>query len=273
MAEEEKKSQEVEQAETQADESEDDVQSEDAGQSAPESKLVWKKILIPGIIAITALIAAFIVPMFLGGDEAAQEDPSVTEASHDTAALAEAEIEDRDSLMQEAAKPLLLSELSEEEMDELLSLNELFEELDTSAILEEMGMWGESSDKETEDGGMAPQDSLDTLSWIEHEMQKINAEKDSLETLKEELQKVENNVNQALERLDQAETTRITKLARLYDGMKPAEVARLFDNLPDSIIITIIPKMKPSNASKILGLIKPGRAAKISTKMITVMEP
>ena len=230
----------------------------------------YKKYLVPAVIGLTALIVSLMIPRFFKSDNEPQQE-TIAEHAADTVQAGE---ENRDSLLAEAARPLVLSELDDEELEELLSMNQLFEILDTNAVLKEMeAMDNQAHETMVDDEQISAADSVDTLNWIDREMQKLIVEKDSLKNLKEELQTLNQKVDKASDRLDKAESARLTKLARLYDGMKADEVARLFNNLPDSIIVLILPKMKPANAAKILGLMKPKRAAGISTKLITVTEP
>ncbi len=271
MEDEEKQVPEVNEAQAEG----DNPSGEQASEQQPVSGIKallgkYKKYLVPAVIGLTALIVSLVIPQFFNSDKEPQAEAA---AEHGADTLQTVE-ENRDSLLAEAARPLELSELDDQELEELLSMNQLYESLDTDAILKEMDAMDNQAPEKLVDGEqISAADSVDTLNWIDKEMQKLTAEKDSLKNLKEELQTLNQKVEKASDRLDKAESARLTKLARLYDGMKADEVARLFDNLPDSVIIMILPKMKPANAAKILGLMKPKRAAGISTKLITVMEP
>lgn len=59
------------------------------------------------------------------------------------------------------------------------------------------------------------------------------------------------------------EVTNIAELAKLYDGMKPAQASQILLQLPDQTVIEILRKMKPKSASKVLEAIDPIRAADI----------
>jgi len=145
-------------------------------------------------------------------------------------------------------------------------------EIDTTEIMKGLEFIFATPDQEMMDKAMTPQDSIDTLNWIQKEMVKLDKKTKELEAKRKEYETIEYKVNQSLLKLEQAESARIINLARLYDGMKPHEVSKLFANLSNDVIISIIPRMKPANASKILALLPPKRAAKISTSMITVLE-
>jgi len=127
--------------------------------------------------------------------------------------------------------------------------------------------------------GITVQDSVDTLNWLDQELADLEKEQKRIETLRGQLEKEQQQldaykkqIDRALARIEQAESARVTKLARLYDSMRPDDVAKLFENLDDKVILSILPKMKSVNAAKILGIMPPKRAARISTKMITVLD-
>jgi flagellar motility protein MotE (MotC chaperone) len=267
MADEEKKVPEDNEIKALDDDTPDDQEQQAASPGGLKGFI--KRYLVWAIIGLAVVVLAYMIPQFFKGDKKPPAETAAEPAADSTAV----DTENRDSLMQVAARPLELNELDAEELEELLAMRGMFDYLDTAAILEEMSMMGEvHEDIKYDSVPMTAADSVDTLNWIDREMQKIAVERDSLQRLKEDLQKLDKKVTQASNRLDQAEAARLTKLARLYDGMKPAEVASLFENLPDSVIVLILPKMKPAHASKILGLMKPKRAASISTKLITVTE-
>jgi flagellar motility protein MotE (MotC chaperone) len=145
-------------------------------------------------------------------------------------------------------------------------------EIDTMEIMKGLEFIFATPDQEMMDKAMTPQDSIDTLNWIQKEMAELDKKIQEYEKKKNELDALEYRVSQSLLGIEQAESSRIIKLARLYDGMKPHEVGKLFANLSNDVIISILPCMKPANASKILALLPPKRAARISTSMITVLE-
>lgn len=66
----------------------------------------------------------------------------------------------------------------------------------------------------------------------------------------------------------QEETKRISKLARLYGGMKPEAAVAIMQELDDSTVISIFGKMEEEQVSKILALIDSSRAARISQEML-----
>jgi len=66
----------------------------------------------------------------------------------------------------------------------------------------------------------------------------------------------------------QEENKRISKLARLYGGMKPEAAVAIIKELDDPTVISIFGKMEEEQVSKILALIDSSRAARISQEML-----
>ncbi len=161
----------------------------------------------------------------------------------------------------------------EEEEKIYLSKEDMGEyDIDTSKIIRDLDAMFIHPDTEKIDLGLSPEDSADTMAWLDKEMAKLKKERQEIAKKRKELEKLEYKVDQALIKIEQAETARTINLARLYDNMRPEDVAKLFANLPDDVVISIMPRMKPANASKILAMIPAKRAARLSTMMITVLE-
>lgn len=66
----------------------------------------------------------------------------------------------------------------------------------------------------------------------------------------------------------QQEAKRISKLARLYGGMKPEAAVSIMKELDDPTIIAIFGKMEEEQVSKILSLFDSKRAARITADML-----
>jgi len=145
-------------------------------------------------------------------------------------------------------------------------------EIDTTEIMRELDFLFVTPETDEAGLGLNPQDSVDTLSWIEKEMADLTVEKNAIAMQRKELEAMQYKIDQGLIKIEQAESSRMIKLARLYDGMKANEVTKLFANLSDEMIVSILPRMKAANASKILGLMPPKRAARLSTEMVSVLE-
>ncbi len=65
------------------------------------------------------------------------------------------------------------------------------------------------------------------------------------------------------------EKKRVSKLARLYNEMKPAEAASVMDALDDDMTIAILQKMDESQASKVLAKFDPDKSARLTKLMYT----
>ena len=64
-----------------------------------------------------------------------------------------------------------------------------------------------------------------------------------------------------------AEKKRVSKLARLYNDMKPADAAKVMESLDLDMCIAILQRMDESTAAKILTEFEPDRAAQITQIM------
>lgn len=71
----------------------------------------------------------------------------------------------------------------------------------------------------------------------------------------------------------QEETKRISKLARLYGGMKPEAAVAIMKELDDTTVISIFGKMEEEQVSKILASFDASRAARITQDMLRVQPP
>ncbi len=68
------------------------------------------------------------------------------------------------------------------------------------------------------------------------------------------------------------ERKRISKLARLYNEMKPQEAADVMDSLDDDMAIAILQRMDESQAAKILAKFDPDKSARL-TKIMYIGVP
>lgn len=119
---------------------------------------------------------------------------------------------------------------------------------------------------------LSVEDSLKEVNWIKEEKARLQKWEDDLTAREKELKKLQTIVDAKLAKLDQAETSRITQLAKLYDGMDSRAVAQLMMNLDDDTVVSIIPRMKSQQASAVLQLIPSKRAARLSKQLITIAE-
>lgn len=67
--------------------------------------------------------------------------------------------------------------------------------------------------------------------------------------------------------LEAAEKKRVSKLARLYSQMKPADAALILEEVNDDIVIAILQKMEEGQSAQILSKFDPSRSARITRAM------
>ena len=61
-----------------------------------------------------------------------------------------------------------------------------------------------------------------------------------------------------------AEKKRVSKLARIYDNMKPEEAAKALGDVSIDTVVSILQKMDESNAGQIIAKMDPSRAARVT---------
>jgi flagellar motility protein MotE (MotC chaperone) len=237
-----------------------------------------KKFAVPAASALAAFAISFVIYTFVLSDKPPAEDTPISSAEK---AVQEVKEESAPQIAAQADEKQSTGKVvpSKAKKDTTAAGEKKFTkkdvdaiDIDTTEIMKELEYLFSTPEAELAALGLSPSDSLDTLNWIQKETAKLDKAKAESEKRMKELLALESRIDQALLTIEQAESTRITKLARLYDGMKAPEVAKLFANLEDKVILSVLPRMKPANASKILGLLPPKRAARISTRMITVLE-
>lgn len=128
------------------------------------------------------------------------------------------------------------------------------------------------SEVETEEAKMSADDSIEAEKWLEAEKAALLEREKELSRRERELAKLDERVTQKLLRLEKAQSTRITGLAMLYNGMDPSSVTTLMANLDDEMVVSILPRMNPKNASAVLSLMPAKRAAQLSKRMIMIAE-
>lgn len=89
--------------------------------------------------------------------------------------------------------------------------------------------------------------------------------KDQKDSKKVQLSKKE--IEKQMKDREAAERKRVSKLARLYNEMKPADAAAAMDQLDDDTCIAILQRMDEGQAAKVLSEFEPSKAARL-TKII-----
>lgn len=95
---------------------------------------------------------------------------------------------------------------------------------------------------------------------IDNDEERINVKMDSLNQVKEQLEMLIGTKQGIKE-------TRIKKLAKVYEGMRPEEAAPILSELDDLTIIDIMLQMSDRSVSKILGQMPVDRATEISQRL------
>ncbi len=90
-------------------------------------------------------------------------------------------------------------------------------------------------------------------------------DKDKKDTKKVTISKKE--IEQQMKEREAAEKKRVSKLARLYNEMKPRDAAEAMDSLDDDLVIAILQRMDEGNAAKVLSEFKPAKTARLTQLM------
>ncbi|BEU87165.1 hypothetical protein TAMA11512_06290 [Selenomonas sp. TAMA-11512] len=69
------------------------------------------------------------------------------------------------------------------------------------------------------------------------------------------------------------EKKRVTKLARVYDQMKPKDAAEVMGNLEDGLAVQILQRMDEGQAAKVLAAMEAGRSAQLTQLLYTGLAP
>ena len=74
-------------------------------------------------------------------------------------------------------------------------------------------------------------------------------------------------IEKQMKERDAQEKKRVSKLARLYNEMKPKDAAEAMDSLDDDLCIAILQRMEEGNAAKILSEFEPSKTARLTQIM------
>lgn len=72
------------------------------------------------------------------------------------------------------------------------------------------------------------------------------------------------DVEEQMKAREAAEKKRISKLARIYDNMKPEEAAKALNDVSLDTVVLILQKMNESNAGQVIAKMDPSKAARIT---------
>lgn len=71
-------------------------------------------------------------------------------------------------------------------------------------------------------------------------------------------------IEEQMQQREAAEKKRVSKLARLYNGMKPKDAAEAMDALDDDLAVAILQRMEEGTAAKVLSEFEPAKAARLT---------
>jgi flagellar motility protein MotE (MotC chaperone) len=218
---------------------------------------------VGGLVAV--LVIAFGTLMFLGGDKAA-EAPAEVAAQRENAAKPSASDNSREADDPHAGEGFNEDSLLAFLEDDASVLEEIMANLDAlDYVPGEEEMAGDET-------SMSVEDSIEAVNWLENEKTKLAEREKELDAREKKLNVLDAKVSQQIVKIEQAESARISKLAKLYDGMEARSVAKLIANLDDDTVVALLPRMKLKQASSVLALMPPIRAARLSKQMITIAE-
>ena len=240
---------------------------EPQAETKPSKGGLLKYIIMAAAALVIIVVVAFGVALVMKGDSSSSADESATSSERPPIELKKPD-----------GQPAEHAQAEGGDAGQATDSDEGIEELDESAIEKIMNNLAFLDYEPTEDemaaeeGRLTKEDSIEQVNWIDKEKANLAARQKELDGRERELKKLEAKINQSLLKIEQAESTRIANLAKLYDGMDPRAVATLLANLDDATVVSILPRMKLKNASAVLQLMPAQRAAKLSKQMITVAE-
>lgn len=74
-------------------------------------------------------------------------------------------------------------------------------------------------------------------------------------------------IEEQMKAREAAEKKRISKLARIYDNMKPEEAAKALSDVSLDTVVLILQKMSESNAGQVIAKMEPSKAARVTQMM------
>ena len=113
-----------------------------------------------------------------------------------------------------------------------------------------------------EDGSTVPDSAAEKAKQEQEKSKKAADDKKSkpVKLTKEEIEKL-------TQQRQAEEKKRVSKLARLYNEMKPEDAAKIMENMESDIVIAIFQRMDESQVSQIMANFDTGKAASISKLM------
>ncbi len=95
----------------------------------------------------------------------------------------------------------------------------------------------------------------------------LDVEQKAFDEAQSRLQALATEIRTAQGALDASHDAEITKLAKVYEAMKPASAAPILASLDMEIVLEIMSRLKDRQAARILAFMTPALAAEISARM------
>lgn len=90
--------------------------------------------------------------------------------------------------------------------------------------------------------------------------QRVEQKIKELETLRQQLQSMVNNANEA-------QQAQLENLVKIYETMKPDEAAKIFETLEMPVLLGVIQKMKPARTAPIMARMAPEKAREVTVAL------
>ena len=242
------------------DEKTKDPKAEQPQEAAPAKKGGMTSYIVLGGIFVVVMAVAIGVTLFMfggGGETASTADSSAVPAKTEKAEKPPTGAESHDPHATGESEDVSLAD-NPELLDEIKANLELLDYMPSETEIAE------------EEAAMSVEDSLKKVDWFKQEQARLDKRESEISGREKKLFALDKEVTKKITRIEQAESTRIANLARLYDDMDPQSVAKLMASLDDATVVSIIPRMKNKNASQVLALMPSQRAARLSKQMITI---
>jgi len=216
------------------------------------------KYLLFGAIGLVAVVGvAFGTLMLVGGGQSTEQGAETTSQSG-SSTQAQSHDSTGDSQSSEIDSIQSLAEQGSKALDEMMAAIQALDFVPAEEV--------------PVVDSLAVANSDSAANWIEQEKTRLAEWGKELDSRDKQLNVRESQLKQKMLVLEQAESSRIAKLAKLYDGMDASAVAKLAANLDDETVVSLLPRMNAKNASAVMALMPPVRAARLSKQMITIAE-
>jgi len=94
--------------------------------------------------------------------------------------------------------------------------------------------------------------------------ERIEALEEDVEGRIDELRKIHDSIEAFVKKIDEVNESRIKRIVKIYESMKPAEAARRMEKLDEDMAVMILATMKEKKAAKILALVELDRSVRLS---------